>query len=242
MASLINKIAVIGDSHTRAFALAPAFIPFFLGSGKKHCFINKKNQRRVFGKSVTLINHLKEDYDIKDYMLILGEPDLRWSLGKGWYPWSKKTINPLIYYRRYNLIDKSLDRYCTLLLFLKKLKINLIVFGATPVYEPELELASYWNACLSEFCLKTSMFFVDILSKIWVQDVGIIPKYRLDVVHPSPEIIPLVINEIRDFVTVSNFSKIESGENNAELRERFKYNEKFGSYILKSWGESELDQ
>lgn len=100
------KIAVIGDSHTRAFGFTNIFIPVFLGSGKQHCFIDDKRSEIVLERLTKSIQNIKQKSGIKTYLLVFGEPDTRWLLGKGWYPWNKKIYNPFIYLRRWNLLEK----------------------------------------------------------------------------------------------------------------------------------------
>lgn len=57
------------------------FIPFFIGKGKKHCFINDKCLSITISKVSNIIEKVKKEDSIA---LFLREPDTRFYLGKGW--------------------------------------------------------------------------------------------------------------------------------------------------------------
>ena len=82
-------IYAIGDSHTRAFSFNKNFLPLFIGAGKSHCFINDKNMKNVRNKIYKITKKLNQ----ATVILVLGEPDTRYYLGKGWYPWEDKIID-----------------------------------------------------------------------------------------------------------------------------------------------------
>ena len=82
-----SKIWVIGDSHARAFSCNSNFIPFFIGEGKKHCFVNDKY---LSGLILKVLNIVKEVTAQDSIILYLGEPDTRFYLGRGWRPWKNK--------------------------------------------------------------------------------------------------------------------------------------------------------
>ena len=104
-----GKIWVIGDSHARAFSYNNNFIPFFIGEGRKHCFINDKCLSNIISKVFNIIKEIKTwDWVI----LFLGEPDTRFYLGRGWKPWKRKFGFSI---RRRSKIKKSFKRYCQLI-------------------------------------------------------------------------------------------------------------------------------
>ena len=231
-----NKIAVIGDSHTRAFAFTNIFLPFFLGSGKEHCFINNRKARNVSNKSKKLINTIKKELGIQTYILVFGEPDARWLLGKGWYPWKKKIYNPLIYYKRWKLIEENCYRYINLIKELSQLDIDLIIYGNTSIYNQEqVKLARRWNQLLYDFCQCNKITFVNVLEEIINEEDQVKKEYANDISHASQAVLPLVIKKIqfRGKLPKNLTMKIDKENDHKELKSSFIYNEKFGSFISK---------
>lgn len=86
-----TKIWLIGDSHARAFSYNNNFIPFFIGEGRKHCFINDNCLSNVISKVFKIIKEIEAGDAI---VLFLGEPDTRLYLGRDWKPWERRAVDP----------------------------------------------------------------------------------------------------------------------------------------------------
>lgn len=79
----MKKIMIIGDSHTRSFALRNNIYPVFLGNGKK---INLSNTSLIYLEKQLVKLFKKVNRDDYHCFIYLGEPNVRYQLMNNWYP------------------------------------------------------------------------------------------------------------------------------------------------------------
>jgi hypothetical protein len=150
-----GKIWMIGDSHVRAFSYNNNFIPFFIGEGRTHCFINDNYLSNLISKVVNIIRELKARESV---VLFLGEPDTRFYLGRGWKPWKSKYRNGWkLWKSKIGLfiggkvkIKKSHKRYCHLINEVKnQTNASLLILNITPSdRRDQNKLVDYFNNLL----------------------------------------------------------------------------------------------
>lgn len=226
-----EPIYVIGDSHTRAFSYNPNFLPLFIGAGKEHCFINDKTYKNIKKKSYNIVKQL----DNAKVMFTLGEPDTRYYLGKGWYPWDNKVEFTVKDFKP--LIDKSLSRYKKLLLFLKKNTNNAyIIFNIPPsIREEQNEIVEYFNTGLESFCKQNGFLFISVNDKLYSNESIVSEKYYGDTVHLNKNVQPLVEDIlIKEELLVSSKFDEEVVWDHTQVQNSYEFNEKFGCYTLKN--------
>ena len=220
------------------------FVPFFLGPGKDNCFINAQKAKNVKDKIINLIRKINADLDLEYYILVFGEPDTRWYLGKGWYPWKRKFSNPWIFHRKLALLEAGLNRYLEVLDQvcdeLQTLGIKLIIYGNTSVYEEQLCLARKWNSLLDKACQDRQICFLSVLDEICNQDGKIIPEYKNDICHASQKVIPLILKKLsKEHQWLDNIGSDSNILNHSRLKSLFEYNVRFGAYMEKRQDEFE---
>ncbi len=228
-----KKIAVIGDSHTRSFAFSNLFIPFCIGAGKKYCFIDSSKALNVLNKSTELIQKIELEIEPEYYMFVFGEPDTRWLLGKGWYPWNRKLRNPFIYYRRWELLECNLKRYVSVIRKILTTEKKIIIYGNTSIYYEQIDLAKRWNDQLGYCCQELGVIFVNILDDILMQD-KVMDEYVNDISHANQKIMPLVAKKLSQEIDwMENFRLESSILKHSQLCKSFEYNQRFGSFVSK---------
>ena len=207
------------------------FLPIFVGAGKEHCFVTKRCAKRVLDKTQKTIDALVNRSDISDFMLVYGEPDTRWLLGKGWHPWKRRFANPLIVWRRDALLKQSLDRFMQVVDSLRVDKQRLIIYANTSVYcADQIKYAKRWNAAIENYCSARGIRFLNILDEITVGD-RVAEEYVADIVHAGPAIVPLVKGKLGLDATEASDQKSRD-MNRETLPSMFKFNAKFDCYTL----------
>ena len=222
-----GQIIVLGDSHSRSFAHNQNFFPVFLGAGKHHNFISSENFKIVLNKSLKVLNKLNQ----KDVLFFFGEPDTRYALGKGWYPWDEKEHINLDHSK---LICSSTDYYLKLANKLRKSGRNVMVLNVilTPRRDQNLIVKKY-NTTLKYKLKSYGIPFFEINSLI--EENGVISEhYYGDQVHASNRIQPLVEKLLINLKLIDN----SNFDNNyiwdiKKVQSEFELNDKFGCYVLK---------
>lgn len=226
-----QRIIVFGDSHSRAFSLNPNFFPIFLGAGKKNNFINEENYDLVKNSVFKALGNIENKY----IMFCLGEPDTRYYLGLGWYPWEGKREFELADFRPN--IGESFSRYIKLLHELKReFDKEFIVFNITPSMRiDQNKMVNYYNKLLKDASVENDYTFIDINEKIYSNNESIIDQqYYSDTVHLNTRVQILVEDFLikKGFVTTKGFDK-EIDISAEQLQAKYKYDKRFGCYVLK---------
>lgn len=78
-----GRILVVGDGHVRQYAGNPNFLPVFLGPAPTHNFTSDPLADAYQQKAESVISSVLNNCIV----FVLGEPDCRWALGRGWVPW-----------------------------------------------------------------------------------------------------------------------------------------------------------
>ena len=237
-----SRIWMIGDSHARVFSYNSNFIPFFIGEGRKHCFINNKCLSNVTSKVLSIIKEIVTQDSI---VLFLGEPDTRFYIGRGWKPWKKKYSRgwklwkrkfgfPI---RRRSKIKKSFKRYGQLINEVKnQTNARLLILNITPSNRKDQnKLVDYFNKLLLEFCAKEkNVEFIYINSAIYNPETKTVRgEYYGDPVHLNMKLQLLVEKWlIEKGIIEKSFYDEENKMDKKKIKRNYKFNEKFGCYTL----------
>lgn len=223
----MKKILIIGDSHTRSFAFRKNIIPVFLGPGKK-INLEPKNIRIIKKK----LNYLKNIFDEAEYekYLILGEPNIRYQLGHGWYPHTLENIN--------SKIDTEYIEECAERLISLSLKFDSKIITPVSGYSQNLKGLLYFANYLKK---QNLVNVIDIFSKTLtgsnVESKYLIENYKSDPIHLNLKISDVFIDEINEeqnehySIFFSRYSKNINGIDQELLKEIFSEN-RFNTYSL----------
>ncbi len=219
-------IYVVGDSHTRTFADNINFFPLFLGAGKEVCFISDDRLEKLKHRIKDVVSHIEE---MSTIMFVLGEPDTRYYLGKGWTPWApefeEKVEEP------YKLLDASLKRYETFITwFSDTFSSDFIIFNVIPsTRKQQNQYVRYMNDRLTKFCLAKDVKFINIQSHL-IKEGVIQQDYMADVVHLNTSVQPLVEAEIKKLGFPIEDASNATIKASKISRSAFIYNEQFSCY------------
>lgn len=221
-------VYVVGNSHTRAFSFNSNFFPMFLGSGKTHSLIDDNGLENL---KISLTIALKNISNQK-VMIVLGEPDTRYYLGKGWYPWENEKQFEVDDYRP--LVHSSLKRYKQLIDFLKsKFDNTYIILNVTPVLDSnQNEIVNYFNGLLSKYCMSENIIFIDINKDLYQSDKHINTIYLGDAVHLNNKIQPFVEKTLISMSLLKSSNYENTNWNHLKVQGKYKYSKKFGCYII----------
>ncbi len=227
-----NKIFVIGDSHTRAFSFNINFLPLFLGAGKEHNFISEENKNRVQAKVEDIIDKFKPKF----VLFYLGEPDTRFYLGQGWYPWEGDESE----YRTdvSNEIQESATRYIALLdhLSTKFIKTSFFFLNVTPTsIQKQNQITNKLNSYLKQFSAGKNFYMLSFNDLLYEQPDIIDKKYLGDPIHLNNLIQPIVEKLLMDMniLKKSQSSDQELHWDHKDVMKNYSYNPKFGCYVPK---------
>lgn len=240
-----TKIWMIGDSHARAFSYNNNFIPFFIGEGRKHCFINDNCLSNVISKVFKIIKEIEAGDAI---VLLFGEPDTRSYLGRGWKPWKRRDKKKKKWWKlwakkpRFSIgkkskIKNSFYRYRKLICEIKnKTDVRLFILNITPSNRKDQnKLVDYFNKLLSEFCAKEKgVDFISINSDIYNPGAKTLrAEYYGDPVHLNMKIQLLVENWLtKKGILEKSLYDEKNKMDKMEIKKNYKFNEKFGSYTF----------
>ena len=223
----MKKILIIGDSHTRSFAFRKNITPVFLGPGQK-INLEKKNIRKIEKK----LNYLKKIFDEVEYekYLFLGEPNIRYQLGYGWYPHTLENIN--------SKIDTGYLEECAERLISLSLKFNSNIITPVSGYLQNLEGLSYFANYLKK---QNLVNVIDIFSKTLIgkniKQKYLNENYKSDPIHLNLKISDLFIDEIKEDQNEHHlkfFSRdlININEIDHELLKEYFIGNRFNTYSL----------
>ncbi|MDA7803428.1 phytanoyl-CoA dioxygenase family protein [Crocinitomix sp.] len=226
------KIAVIGDSHSRSYSFNDNFIPLFVGQGKEYNFVSDHNLNNVIKGVERVLPNIRE----KKVLLIFGEPDTRFYLGKGWTPWTEDGEDDLSNYD--TLINESAERYRSLIRYIKKkFDKEIYICNITPSLRSNQNLlVKNFNNRMSIISNDEGVNFVDIgTDKFSIEEIK---EIMGDTVHCSNKIQTYVENWFikNELLTKSKYNK--SDWNNKEVQSQFDYDKRFGCYKLKTMNQN----
>ncbi len=223
------NIAVIGDSHSRIFAHTNIFTPFFLGSGGQYNlglgFYN------LFTRLKSSLSKIKNDFDY--IALLLGEPVSRYQLEK----------EDLIHkkYTDYSLIKPSIDEeilnivtgnFHLILDFAKQeIQNKLLIFAPISVFKPSLNFSIALSLNMKELCEKENVPFFDVKDYI-INNNEVDETYKAEPVHANQNVLPFFGKMLKDKKIIDCILELNHKENFYLIRDRFKYNERFGCFCM----------
>lgn len=232
--NLSDKILVLGDSHTRAFSYNDNFIPFFIGEGKGHCFVKSSNYENIKVMTFGVLSEL--EYTGGPVLLVFGEPDTRYYIGRGWKPWERKYGFSIGRKRKVRI---SFARYCR---FIEELRgipdIDLYILNVTPSMRLEQnKLVDYFNELLKKYCsVNQGVEFIDCNQDIYDESTHEVKsEFYDDPVHLNLKL-QLLVEEWFIAKSVLRESKYDRKMkvSNAEVKSNYGFNERFGCYMLKT--------
>ena len=237
-----GEIWVIGDSHARIFSYNENFMPFYVGNGRKHCFINDECLSNVISRVLTVA---KENIANHPMILVLGEPDTRFYLGRGWKPWKNKYKNGWkflkrkygFFLRRRSGIRKSFKRYCHLINNVKnKSNARLLILNILPSNRKDQnKLVNYFNKLLSKFCAQEKdVEFIYINKDIYNSETKTIKEeYYGDSVHLNM-MLQFLIEDwlIKNAILEKSLYDKENNMDIEKIKSRYRFNERFGCYTM----------
>lgn len=225
-----KQIFVAGDSHSRAFSYNPNFFPLFLGPGKEINFISDANKEHVHAK----LQHVEQSIRPSKVLTCFGEPDTRWFVGKGWYPW-KNEVKLVVNDFRAEL-DRSADRYIDVVNRLRgDFGWDVLILNVTPTIRVEQNhLAVYLNERLAALCESNSIKFLSINERLMGDDLILDESFCGDTVHLNNKIQPLVEELLLDLglIETLGYSEDQSWEHK-QVHEAYKFDSRFGCYTMK---------
>ncbi len=223
-------IYVIGDSHSRSFSKNENFFPLFIGAGKQNCFISDENLNHVkngFEKAVSVLPSKS------DVLIVLGEPDTRFYLGKGWTPWEVEGEDNV------EDVDAKISfsgsRFITFVKWLREnYSHNFYLLSVTPsLRENQNVYVRSLNSYLRNECLTHGFDFVDIEDQLFEERYKVKPDFVGDEVHLNNKI-QLLVEPIflkKKLIATSRFNT-NSNFDSQEIQRSFTFNEKFSCYVF----------
>lgn len=209
-------MVIIGDSHVRAFGFDQSYFPIFLGPGKENNFISYENASAVLEKLLSLRTILEN----REVILLFGEPDTRFALGKGWHSWNFSE-QPDDVGNNY-FIERCVERYVFVLRELKK-SVQADFFVLAPLLTSNPNQTNYLLNYGEILRAESPFNVVDINESLC--EFGVLKReYQQDMVHANFHILKYLP------------SHRELSENEIEkLKGKLLiHNKKFGCYEFKN--------
>ena len=230
----MKDIIVIGESHTRSFALRNNLYPFFMGNGKE---INlfKKNIDSVNKKINQVLNGIDNNKSL--VFLYLGEPNCRYVINDSWDIHWKILKGQNITFD----IDKCKDRLNSCIENMKILS-NKIDYLITPTTALDITNTTlkYFNTTLKqEFGDKV----IDIFEKSIDEELKTLDEFKSnnwekDPIHLNSGISDVFLNILHDNGIIDDKSYYNSTVNTNFDTHFIRDNQfeisKFGSYVIKN--------
>lgn len=218
---------VVGDSHARAFAHNRNFFPLFLGPGKT---VNFTSESCAVNLEERMLKALKS-FKAKRVLTCFGEPDTRWLLGRGWYPWDETSS-----LRSVDLEDEMKAALALHRAAMEKLKTadyEVACLSVTPserIDQNHVVLA--YNNGLRAVCQDLGVLFVEITTDILQEDGRANPDYCGDHVHMNNQIQPLVERILlkHNWLQESLYDQEFQWDTKA-VQSEYVFNEKFGCFV-----------
>jgi len=221
------SILVLGDSHVRAFSGSASFLPVFLGPGKENCFLDDQRSENLKCKLSDVLDVVHR----ANILLVLGEPDSRFYLGYGWYPWKvmREGEGVKVSATMRRGIEASARRYCELLDLIAHRETNTYAVLSVIPTERKIQnhLAGMFNDILRHACKQRNICFVDICADL-VNHLGELDvTFRLDPVHLNTKIQRLVAARFHEC------SSLHSSSDAGSVLKICEYEPKHGCYVLR---------
>lgn len=203
---MIKKIIIAGDSHTRSFGYRDNILPVFFGPGKEFN-LNPKSVKKV-QKAINLL-YAKYDSINSDIYLYLGEPNVRFQLGYGWYPHLESKV--------VSKIDKEYLQICAEnYIRLAKLN-NASIITPTTGFNPMLSPMHYFNQLiLKQEEVKIIDLFSGTLSGSMVNPFFLNKDLNNDPIHLNSNIADLFIEKAclnrKKYSKMNNIKVLDSND------------------------------
>ena len=224
-------IYVIGDSHARSFAKNTNFLPLFIGPGKENCFISDGTKENVRKNISRVLEKIPVGADV---LLILGEPDTRYYLGKGWTPWlveQEEVVSDVE-----SKIASSFRRYQEVITWVKtNFNHNLMVFNVPPTIRKNQNIyVKAFNRLLRKEITKNGDLFVDIEDRILSEDMEVIREFVGDEVHLNDSIQLYVEDFLIQHGVLQDrkFRHSNTDYDAKAVQNSFVFNEQFSCYVF----------
>ena len=232
----MKKIMIIGDSHTRSFALRKNVYPVFLGNGKKInlSYTSLINLEKQLIKLFKKIN--RDEYHCFIY---LGEPNVRYQLMNNWYPHLEDNIKVNV--------NKSYLKKCASNYIKIAEKYNLSIITPTTGLDECIIPMKFFIKCLLKNKTPTT-YIVDMFSKT-VKSFKIIDEYKNqnyseDTIHLNSKVCDLFLDILLEQNFITKDDRMNFFENitfdqfdNRDLIRAFKSN-KFNTLTIKEDSEN----
>lgn len=223
-----TKFYVIGDSHVRSFSANENFFPIYIGSGNAHCFISFEHFFNVLGNILYLQNILPYNANV---IFAFGEPDTRYSLGRGWQPWNEDAINVKVSEKQPEISAKRMLQLVNIIMSISNWNIFILSVPPTQNFK-QLSLIKRFNAIIKKQEQFYGYTYLDIFSEVKGINGTIKERYRGDIIHVNTSIqspIETILSS-KGFVLKENDNKIIlSGK---DLKNYFSTKNKFGCYSV----------
>lgn len=226
-------IYVIGDSHTRSFSFNENFVPLFLGQGKEINFTCDENFFKIKNATLNLLTNFNNDATL---IFFIGEPDTRFYLNVGWYPWDN--IEKASTQNYIENISKSVFRYNNFLAVIKqKFNGKIFVLNIIPSNRKlQNVIVDEYNKQLKSCCISHDIIFLDVNNDIYIDGHHemIKEEFISDPVHLNNKLQVLVQNSLIKYgLKLSNRFNESIKWDNSEVQKKFYFDEKFGCYKMK---------
>jgi len=224
----MNKLVILGESHTRHFSYRKNITPVFMGSGKTINLNNVELLNKSIEKSI-----LQIDGGLN--FLYVGEPNARLKLANHWTPhWDEirkgQRIDPK---PNTEYINESIDNF-------KKINLDKIDFIITPTcgYDPVIPSLILFNDLLKQtFGDKVIDIFTPSINGDKVRKEYLSPNWKQDPIHLNSRICNVFLDMLLTKGVIQNiedYSKLVDYEFGTHLLRDGNYKmSNFGSYILK---------
>lgn len=222
-----NRFFVFGDSHVRSLVDNLNFVPIFIGQGRDHNFVTLKSLFRIFIKVHYIAMKVKQKSNV---IFFFGEPDTRYAMGNGWYPWDNKGKSVAV--SKY-LIEQSAHRYLALIDVFRSLTgWNVFVLSVLPTRQKEqFPFIQRFNTVIRSNERELDFTFIDIETSFLKNDGTIQDEFVGDKIHANTGVQKFV----EDFLIKKGFlnnagasDRVRSGR---ELKIFYRSN-RFGNKIL----------
>ena len=218
---------VVGDSHARAFAHNRNFFPVFLGPGKTVNFTSDTCAKNLEEKMLKALKSFKA----KRVLTCFGEPDTRWLLGRGWYPWDENETLRVVDTEAE--INAAVALHRGALLKLKDAAYEVACLSVTPSERVDQNrVVVAYNEKLRAMCQDVGVLYLEITRSILQEDLKVDPAYCGDHVHMNNQIQPLVERLLigHNWLKESQYEQEFEWDTKA-VQSEYVFNEKFGCFV-----------
>ena len=228
----MNKLIIIGESHTRQFTHRKNVLPFFMGAGKV-INLEDKNIKNINNQLKKINNNIK-DIDLYTTFIYLGEPNCRFPLKNHWTPhWDEIKLGKKVKsYVSKEYLKKCVNNF-------DKIDLSHIDYIITPTgaYDPVQPALKYFNELLEK---KFGGKVINIFEKTVDNDLKTLDQYKAinwkeDPIHTNSKVSEDLLDILKEKNIINNVSDYESdidGYFGTHLLRNVDKS-RFGSYIIK---------